>query len=330
MSTIMDSMTRYAAIDIGSNAVRLLLAMVSEEEFGLRVKKISWMRMPIRLGEDAFLQGTISDERACKLTKTMDGFANLINAYQPVALKACATSAMRSAQNGRQICRTIREQTGINIEIINGRQEARYLFQNRHKIMTSSEKAALFIDVGGGSTEITLFCDGRVQASRSFNLGTIRLLNNRARQQDWDLMKSWLKTITRGHTSVEAIGSGGNINKLFKLAKGRPGTWVTRKKIKKIRNELADYELEERMRRFNLKPDRADVIIPGAWIYIKAMSWGRCKKVHVPMQGLADGMVRVLHDQRIQAQSMETHMHAPAIEHVQTKAKAIAQEKITS
>nr|WP_320015895.1 exopolyphosphatase [uncultured Desulfobacter sp.] len=316
-------MTKYAAIDIGSNAVRLLLAMVSEEEFGLRVKKISWIRMPIRLGEDAFLQRTISDERACKLTKTMDGFAKLIHAYQPVAFKACATSAMRTARNGRQVCRRIREQTGIDIEIINGRQEARYLFQNRHKIMTSSEKAALFVDVGGGSTEITLFCDGRVQASRSFNLGTIRLLNNRERQQDWDLMKSWLKATTRGHKTVEAIGSGGNINKLFKLAKGRPGTWVTRKKIKKIRDELTDYGVEERMRRFNLKPDRADVIIPGARIYIKAMAWGRCKKVHVPMQGLADGIIRVLHDQMMQAQSMETQVHAPAIEPLQDEAVAI-------
>jgi len=318
MSTIMDSMTKYAAIDIGSNAVRLLLAMVSEEEFGLRVKKISWMRMPIRLGEDAFLRGMISDERACKLTKTMGGFAKLIDAYQPVAVKACATSAMRSAGNGRQVCRRIREQAGINIEIINGRQEARYLFQNRHKIMTSSEKAALFVDVGGGSTEITLFCDGRVQASRSFNLGTIRLLNNRARQQDWDLMKSWLKKITRGREPVEAIGSGGNINKLFKLAKGRPGTWVGRKKIKKIRDKLADYALEERMKRFNLKPDRADVIIPGARIYIKAMTWGRCEKIHVPMQGLADGMIRVLHDQR--SQSMDGQIHASAIEAAQNKA----------
>ncbi len=313
----MDLMTKYAAIDIGSNAVRLLLAMVSEEEFGLRVKKISWMRMPIRLGEDAFLQGEISDERACKLAKTMAGFAKLIDEYQPVAIKACATSAMRTAKNGRRVCRKIKAQTGIDIDIIDGRQEARYLFQNRHKIMTSSEKAALFVDVGGGSTEITLFCDGRVQASRSFNLGTIRLLNNRERQQDWDNMKSWLKKITRGNEPVEAIGSGGNINKLFKLAKGRPGTWVGRKKIKKIRNELADYEIEERMKRFNLKPDRADVIIPGARIYLKAMAWGRCEKIHVPMQGLADGMIRVLHEKRMQAQSMETPIDAPAIERVQ-------------
>ena len=320
MSTIMDSMTKYAAIDIGSNAVRLLLAMVSEEKFGLRVKKISWMRMPIRLGEDAFLRGEISDERACKLTKTMGGFAKLIDAYQPVAMKACATSAMRTAKNGGRVCQKIKEQTGIDIEIINGRQEARYLFQNRHKIMTSSEKAALFVDVGGGSTEITLFFDGRVQASRSFNLGTIRLLNNRERQQDWDRMKSWLKKITRGIGPVEAIGSGGNINKLFKLAKGRPGTWVSRKKVKKIRDELAAYSLEERMKRFYLKPDRADVIIPGARIYIKAMNWGQCEKIHVPMQGLADGIVRVLHEKRMQAQSMKTQIDAPAIELAQAEA----------
>ncbi len=291
----MDSMTKYAAIDIGSNAVRLLLSMVSQTEADLRVKKISWMRMPIRLGEDAFLTGRISDERAEKLQKTMTGFSNLIDAFQPVAFKACATSAMRTAENGDDVCRRIKEKTGIDIEIINGKQEARYLFQNRHRIMTSPQKAALFVDVGGGSTEITLFCDGRVRASRSFNIGTIRLLNDRVQDKDWKHMKSWLKKITRGHDPVEAIGSGGNINKLFKLAKGRPGSWVTRDKIKKVRADLAAYSLEERMMRFYLKPDRADVIIPGAKIYLKAMDWGRCEKIHVPMQGLADGIVRVLH-----------------------------------
>ena len=296
----MDSMIRYAAIDIGSNAVRLLLAMVSEEPCDLRVKKISWMRMPIRLGEDAFLRGKISKERSCKLTKTMAGFAKLIDAYQPVAAKACATSAMRTAKNGDKVCKRIKEETGIDINIINGRQEARYLFQNRHRIMTSAEKAALFVDVGGGSTEITLFCDGRVQASRSFNIGTIRLLNDRVRQSDWDHMKSWLKKNTKGHEHIEAIGSGGNINKLFKLAKGRPGSWVSKDKIKKVKNKVAELPFEERMRVFNLKPDRADVIVPGARIYLKAMSWGRCEKIHVPMQGLADGMVRVLHAKRLQ------------------------------
>ncbi len=291
----MDSMIRYAAIDIGSNAVRLLLSMVSETGTDLLVKKISWMRMPIRLGEDAFLTGRISDERAEKLEKTMTGFSSLINAFQPVAFKACATSAMRTAENGEDVCRRIKQKTGIDIEIINGKQEARYLFQNRHRIMTSSKKAALFVDVGGGSTEITLFCDGRVRASRSFNIGTIRLLNDRVQQRDWKHMKSWLKKITRGHDPVEAIGSGGNINKLFKLAKGRPGEWVSRDKIKKIRDQLAAFSLEERMRQFYLKPDRADVIVPGARIYLKAMDWGRCEKIHVPMQGLADGIVRVLH-----------------------------------
>ncbi|MEH0018056.1 MAG: exopolyphosphatase [Desulfobacter sp.] len=291
----MDSMIRYAAIDIGSNAVRLLLAGVNDTEESIRPKKISWVRMPIRLGEDAFLKGKISRDRITKLEKTITGFRYLMDAYQPVAFKACATSAMRTAENGAQICKKIAEKTGIVIDIIDGKQEARFLFQNRHAVMTARDRAAMFIDVGGGSTEMTLFFNGRAEASRSFNIGTIRLLNNRVGQDDWDAMEQWVKKTVKGFPAVEAIGSGGNINKLFKLAKGRPGTFVTRDKIEKIRGKLHALSLEKRMMKYNLRPDRADVIVPGAGIYLNAMAWAGCEKVHVPMQGLADGMIRVLH-----------------------------------
>ena len=289
-------MSRYAAIDIGSNAVRLLLAGVNDIDGEIRPKKISWVRMPIRLGEDAFLRQEISEERAIKLEKTIIGFKYLMEAYQPVAFKACATSAMMTAGNGPDICKKIAKKTGIKIEIIDGKQEARFLFQNKHPIMTSKKKAALFIDVGGGSTEMTLFFGGRVNASVSFNIGTIRLLNDRVDQKDWDKMERWVKKTVKGFPVVEAIGSGGNINKLFKLAKGRPGGYVTRSKIETVRDKLEALPMAERMIKFNLKPDRADVILPGARIYLNAMTWAGCETVHVPMQGLADGMVRVLHE----------------------------------
>ncbi|MCG8616984.1 MAG: exopolyphosphatase [Desulfobacterales bacterium] len=293
----MNSMPRYAAIDIGSNAVRLLLAGIVDINGEIRPKKVSWVRMPIRLGEDAFLRQAISQERAAKLTKTITGFRHLMEAYQPVAFKACATSAMRTAANGPDICKKIEKKTGIKIEIIDGKEEARFLFQNKHRIMTSKKKAALFIDVGGGSTEMTLFSGGRVKASVSFNIGTIRLMNDRVADEDWDTMKRWVKKTVKGYPVVEAIGSGGNINKLFKLAKGRPGGFVTRDKIEAVRDKLEAVPMAERMIKFNLKPDRADVILPGARIYLSALGWAGCEKVHVPMQGLADGMVRVLHQE---------------------------------
>lgn len=294
----MNSMTRYAAIDIGSNAVRLLLAGVYGTFEDLRIKKITWVRMPIRLGEDAFLRREISRERAAKLEKTITGFRHLMAAYQPVAFKACATSAMRTAENGEEICRRILKNTGIGIEIIDGREEARFLFHNKHRIMTSGEKAALFIDVGGGSTEMNLFFNGRVKASISFNIGTIRLLNHRVTREDWDNMEQWVRQAVKGYPVVEAIGSGGNINKLFKLAKGRPGDSVSVKKIESVAAKLEALSMDARMVKYNLKPDRADVIVPGARIYLSAMTWAGCGNVHVPMQGLADGMVRVLHRQR--------------------------------
>ena len=290
-------MIRYAAIDIGSNAVRLLLAGVNEVKGEVRLKKISWVRMPIRLGEDAFLKQRISRERAAKLVKTIKGFHHLIEVYQPAAFKACATSAMRTAKNGPAICGQITRETGVHIDIIDGREEARFLFQNRHRIMTSRNKAALFIDVGGGSTEMTLFFGGEVKASASFNIGTIRLLNRRVTRADWTHMAEWVKETVKGYPVVEAIGSGGNINKLFKLAKGKPGSAVSRKNIESVRGQLEALPMDERMMKFNLKPDRADVIVPGARIYLQAMNWAGCQKVYVPMQGLADGMVRVLHQE---------------------------------
>lgn len=278
----MDQINKYAAIDVGSNAVRLLLAGLPDDDSDMPPKKLSRMRMPIRLGEDAFVDRRISDEKIIRLEKTFTGFQYLIDAFQPISFMACATSAMRTARNGRQICERILGKTGIRIDIIDGKQEARILFKNKHSIMLSEQIASLFIDVGGGSTEITLFFQGRVIASRSFNIGTIRLLENMGNISVWETMHQWLKEKTAPYPSVEAIGTGGNINKLFRLANGKKNIPLSYKKILQINTMLKKSTIEERIEAFGLRPDRADVIVPGSYIYLQAMKWSGCKKFMCP------------------------------------------------
>lgn len=293
----MDTLKKFAAIDIGSNAIRLLLAGVFEDETGSCFqKKISWMRMPIRLGEDAFIQGAISDQKISKFEKTMAGFKMIIDAFEPIDTMACATSAMRAASNGEIICDSIYEQTGIRVNIIDGTREADIIFQKRPITVVSDNSAALMIDVGGGSTEITVFFRGRSVQSQSFNIGTIRLLKNMVDDSVIQEMKNWIKKYTSGYSSIEAFGSGGNISKLFRLANGKPGSPVAYRKIYNINKTLNDLSVEQRIRQLNLRPDRADVIGHGSWIYLQAMKWAGCKKMHVPLFGLADGMVRVLNE----------------------------------
>ena len=294
--TIMIRMHKYAAIDIGSNAVRLLLAVIAEP--AQNPKKITWARMPIRLGEDAFLLGRISDEKANQLKNAINGFKYLIEAFQPLAFMACATAAMRTADNGHEICQQILQETGISIDIIDGRQEAGFLYKNKPKDLFSDKEACLFVDVGGGSTEMTLFYQGRRIASESFNLGAIRLLKQQADPLIWKAMEHWVKDKTAGYTSIVSIGSGGNINKLFRLAKGKKGKPISYKIIRNVYKQLRQLSIDQRIEQFSLRPDRADVIVPGSEIYLKIMKWSGCLKIHVPMLGLSDGMIRVLHERR--------------------------------
>ncbi len=291
----MKPLYKYAAIDIGSNAVRLLLAGVSSLYTEKKPKKISWVRMPIRLGEDAFTRGRISKENIQRFEHTLTGFSHLIRAFNPLGTMACATSAMRTAQNGPHICRKTEELTGIPIRIIDGKQEADILFQSFKTDLAAGDRPCLFIDVGGGSTEITLFSKGQVAAARSFDMGTIRLLNNLAREQVWEDMHQWLKRHTKGFDKIRAVGSGGNINKLFRLADGKTGKPVSLDKIKQVSRSLKHLTPDQRITQFNLRPDRADVIVPAARIYLRAMEWSGCRKIQVPMRGLADGMVNILH-----------------------------------
>lgn len=300
---------RYAAIDIGSNAVRLLLSEVFETDSGPYFRKISLIRMPIRLGKDAFILGKISKARAERLTSTINGFKHLITSYQPLDFHACATSAMREAANGPRIKEHILEKTGVDIEIIDGKEEARVIFANNPWRHLAEDSAWLFVDVGGGSTEITIFSDGKTK-SHSFGIGTIRLIEDLVQKSQWKEMKTWVREHTNSFSHIDAIGSGGNINKIIKMAKCTDGKSITRAKIKQVRDYLKFFSYDERITKLGLKPDRADVIMPALKIYLSVMKWGGFDTLSVPQIGLADGLVRLMYmkrsDQQFKKHKVET------------------------
>jgi exopolyphosphatase/guanosine-5'-triphosphate,3'-diphosphate pyrophosphatase len=292
----MDAPLKFAAIDIGSNAVRLLLSGVFEKEYSPTFRKMSLIRMPIRLGDDAFTQKSISDSKVSQLVKTMIGFKHLIEAFQPLDSMACATSAMRVAKNGPEICKRILEKTDIKVDIIDGKTEAQFIFENKSADMFGGSDAYLYADIGGGSTEITLFSQGRIITSESFNIGTIRLLEGLVSKAYWKEMRQWLKNCTAPFNSMAGIGSGGNINKVFRLANCKNGKPLSDNKMMKVRRFLKHFTVEQRIRELALRPDRADVIIPALDIYLKIMKWAGIHKIYVPQVGLADGIVHILYD----------------------------------
>jgi exopolyphosphatase/guanosine-5'-triphosphate,3'-diphosphate pyrophosphatase len=287
---------RFAAIDIGSNAVRLLLASVFEYGEKPTFKKMSLTRVPLRLGDDAFKLNRISDRKADELVGVMGGFRQLINAYRPVAYMACATSAMRGAENGMAIQERILDATDINVNIIDGRKEARIIFENRSAERFGGHAAYLYADVGGGSTELTIFSRGENLDSASFDIGTIRLLQGQVTGEHWEAMKRWLKSSTKSLPAAAAIGSGGNINKIFRMAGLKNGKPIDANKIKKVQRVLKNYPYAERVTILNLRPDRADVIIPASVIYLRVLKWASINALYVPVVGLADGIVRMLYD----------------------------------
>ena len=291
----MDSQLKFAAIDIGSNAVRLLLSGVFEDGHSPTFRKMSLIRMPIRLGDDAFTQKHISENKVTQFVKTMVGFKHLIDSFQPLDFMACATSAMREAENGPQIRQQILNESGIHVDIIDGKKEAQIIFENKSSDMFGGNNAYLYVDIGGGSTEITLFSQGRNITSGSFNIGTIRLLEDLVTKAYWNKMKQWLKNYTAPYSSIAAIGSGGNINKVFRLANSKIGKPLSDNKMIKVRRFLKYFTVEQRIRELGLRPDRADVIIPALDIYLKIMKWSNIRKIYVPQIGLADGIVRILY-----------------------------------
>lgn len=287
---------KLAAIDIGSNAARLLLSEVKISNNGKPVfNKLNLVRVPLRLGFDVFEYNEISKEKTGMVMQTMKAYKHLMNAYGITHVKACATSAMRDAGNAQDIIRKIKLETGITIEVISGEAEASFIYENHIAENMSKDDAYLYIDVGGGSTELTFFGNERLVFKESFNIGTIRLLKNMVTEAHWDGMKDYIKSKTKGYRSVIAIGSGGNINKIFSLSKRKDGKPLPFELLKDYYKELSAFTLEERMRIYKLREDRADVIVPALLIYINVMRWTDAKEIYVPRIGLADGLIQHLY-----------------------------------
>lgn len=289
---------KFAAIDIGSNAVRLLFCNVHETEKGVKYKKNSLIRVPIRLGEDSFTEKRISEKNAQRMVDTMKAFRLLMNVHQPISYRACATSAMRDAVNGKEVAQRILQESGINIEIVNGKKEAEIIYSNHIEELLDQDKAYLYIDVGGGSTELTLFRDKKVVASQSFNIGTIRILKEQVEKSEWQFLLDWIDTnTTKINEPIFGIGSGGNINKLHGLAGKKDGKPVSLERLIEIQGVLKKYTYQQRIELLGLNPDRADVIVPAAEIFITVMKQAKTKKIFVPEIGLADGLIHLLYEE---------------------------------
>lgn len=292
-------MLRYAAIDIGSNAVRLLIADISKNDNGFSFKKNTLVRVPLRLGDDAFLDRRISDRKVEELLKTMSAFKNLMDVYHVSAYLACATSAMREAENGAAIIKKVKELTDMDLEIIEGQREANIIYANHIEENLDIKKSYLYIDVGGGSTELSVFVNRVPIASKSFDIGTIRILDNQDKDETWEEMRDWVKENTKSLKNLAGIGTGGNINKLFRMSDEKDGNPLTFLKLKALYNQLNSHSLKERISVFGLNPDRADVIIPACEIYITLLKWTGIKQVYVPKVGLVDGIISLLIEENL-------------------------------
>ncbi|WP_212004134.1 exopolyphosphatase [Chitinophaga sp. HK235] len=287
---------KLAAIDIGSNAARLLISEASPSSSGaMDFTKVNLVRVPLRLGFDVFDNGSISEKRACHLIDTIKAYKLLLDVYEVKYLKACATSAMRDASNGAVILQEVKTQTGIDIRIISGQEEASFIYENHIAENLDKSRSYLYIDVGGGSTELTLFSGTRLVFKESFNIGTIRLLHQQVADSSWQQMKDFLKQQLKSIGPVTAIGSGGNINKVFSMSKRKEGKPLSLDTLKDYYKEFSNFSIEERIHMYNLREDRADVIVPALQIYINAMRWAGANEIFVPKIGLADGLIQALY-----------------------------------
>jgi exopolyphosphatase/guanosine-5'-triphosphate,3'-diphosphate pyrophosphatase len=291
----------YAAIDIGSNAIRLLIANITNNNGVISFKKNSLIRVPVRLGDDAFLNHEISDKKADDLIKTMVAFKNLMDVYKVKDYMACATSALRESKNGEVLVKKIKEIADINLEIIGGQKEAHIIYSSHVDQTLDRKKNYLYIDVGGGSTELSIFSDGKMKASKSFNLGTIRILDNQDKPETWEEMKRWLRTETVNYKGLIGIGTGGNINKLFRLSEEKDNKALSYLKLKGQYDYLNSFSLKDRINILGLNQDRADVIIPASELFLTIMRWGGVKQIYVPKIGLVDGVIQVLIDKNFPA-----------------------------
>lgn len=296
----------YAAIDIGSNAVRLLIKSIDREAVQeKKIKKVMMLRVPLRLGFDVFSIGELSEKKADKLRRLMKAFRQLMKIYDVDDYRACATSAMRDARNGRTIIKKIEKDTGIRIEIIDGQEEARMIYNNHIECMEDRLGNYMYVDVGGGSTEINLLTNGELVWSVSYNIGTVRMLSNAVKEGTWQQMEEELMKVTEGVAAINIIGSGGNINKLFRLAdkKDKKLQRLPVSSLQTVYDVLKPLTPEERVEAFSLKQDRADVIVSAAEIFLKIAEVVHAEYIYVPVIGLSDGIIDNLY-----AKSLEKEM----------------------
>jgi exopolyphosphatase/guanosine-5'-triphosphate,3'-diphosphate pyrophosphatase len=285
---------RLAAIDIGSNAARLLIQDITTYKDGsLDYTKVNLLRVPLRLGFDVFESGIISEYKTNELIETLKAYRHLMKVYDVKSYRACATSAMRDAKNGKEIVARVQKEIGLNIEIITGSQEAEILYETHLAEKLDNKSNYLYIDVGGGSTELTLYSNNKVTCKQSFNIGTIRLLKNKVDVAIWDVMKVALKKYCKSNTV--AIGSGGNINKVFSISKRKNGKPLSLDILKEYYKEMNALTVEERIHKYGFKEDRADVIVPALNIYTTVMRWANISDIFVPQIGLADGIIKLLY-----------------------------------
>lgn len=287
---------KYAAIDIGSNAMRLLVVNIVEQEGKeTQFNKSALVRVPIRLGQDAFTVGEISAENTDRMCDAMKAFNLLMKVHKVESYKAFATSAMREAYNGKEVVALIKKKADIKIEIIDGKKEAAIIASTDLHHLLKTDKTYLFVDVGGGSTEFTLFSNSKIVNSRSFKVGTVRLLNEMVCDVVWEEIEKWIKTNTAEFEEVTLIGSGGNINKLFKMSgkmQDKPMSYLYINSQYAFLNSLT---YDQRISELGLNPDRADVIIPAVRIYLNAMKWSGARNIYVPKIGLSDGIVKAMY-----------------------------------
>jgi len=292
----MITIKKYAAIDIGSNAMRLLISNIVEQEGKEpQFNKSSLVRVPIRLGQDAFTVGEITEENIERMVDAMKAYKLLMKVHKVEKYMACATSAMREAFNGKEVAEIIERESGIKIEIIDGKKEAAIIASTDLHHLVKTDQTYLYVDVGGGSTEFSLFDSGKIVASKSFKNGTVRLLNNMVNEVVWTEIEKWIKSVTEAYDTVTLIGSGGNINKLFKMSGKQQEKPLSYFYVNSQYQFLNSLSYEQRISELGLNPDRADVIIYAVRIYLNAMKWSGARNIYVPKIGLSDGIVKAMY-----------------------------------
>ena len=291
---------KYGAIDVGSNAIRLLIVTVIEQEGKeTKFKKTSLIRVPIRLGTDVFVEGKISEASYLRMVDSFKAFQLLMKTHNVFKYRACATSAMREAKNGKTIVKRLLKATGIEINIINGNEEAKIIASTDLKTYLVHDKTFLYVDVGGGSTELTIYSEGKIVVSKSFKMGTVRLINNLVDDKMWDQMKDWIKNKTQKYNHITLLGTGGNINSTYKYSGKKIGTPLNYKYLIAYFNKVKAFSYDDRIVELDMNPDRADVIIPALKIYIFAMKWSGAECIYVPKVGLSDGIIRSLYNEKL-------------------------------